>query len=464
MNSADKGPPPYAAAPGQGNFGRAAARLGWGHHGYHGGARRNWILAAVLFLPFLNDMQMAVRRGFDRDARGLPAAYGDLKIFYDTARAFAADPNGPIYSARPEYLYPPFFLTLFVPLLWLPPHGAVLVFELLKWVALWLALRTAWRLAAPPEEDLPPIVLIGALLLAWRYFVNEMLNGNVNMFMLAGVLAAAQGARSRWFFAAGLLAALLACVKLTPALLLVFFAWKRWWSALAGAAAGLLIGLVAWPGVLLGWERNLVLLHDWYDHVLHGYVAAGAVYSVGANQGLAAWLNRLFTDSIAIEPDTRVTLVELPPALLSGIRWALAALIGGALLWAWRRRTSKPAEPLRSLEFAAEIGLAQIAMLVLSGYTWKAHYVAMLLPYTVQLAFLADGRGPKTHRRATTAWLVISVLLMLASSEFAGPRVADLLMCYGVLLGSSLAAAAGLLTILRVVRRAPAAPLAVQAD
>lgn len=427
---------------------RLLTAFGWGHRGSHGSRIATVILTILLSLAFLNDLQISLRHGFDN-------VYQDFRIFHDAAVEFARHPHGPIYDTRPNYLYPPLFLVVFSPLLHLPDNVAMAVFQSLKWLALLLTLRLAWRLPAPPGERLPPVVVLGSLVLVWRYFTNEMLNGNINMFILAGVLASVWLAQRRAFFAAGFLVALLAAIKVTPALILVFFVAKRFWRTIPGALAGLALGLLIWPGLALGWENNWRLLGEWHHHVVGGFLSAGAVYSPAANQGLAAWLNRLFTDAVAIEPDQRITLIHLPAAALTTLRTTLTLCVVAVLVWTWRPRRTHQTPALAA---AAELSITLIAMLVLSGYTWKAHYVAMLLPYTVLLAFLADARWSSPKRRRVAGWLIVSVVLMTLSTEFAGPHIADLLMSYGVVLFSALAAAAGLVELLRINCIGPGQP------
>jgi hypothetical protein len=57
---------------------------------------------------------------------------------------------------------------------------------------------------------------------------------------------------------AGVVLGLAIACKVTPALFLPYFLWKRSWKALGGCVLGL--ALFLWPGfvpaLLMGWERN----------------------------------------------------------------------------------------------------------------------------------------------------------------------------------------------------------------
>lgn len=416
-------------------------RAGWGHRGYSGSRALAIFVCVILALAFINDMITSLRFGFQ-------GVYVDFRIFHSIAKEVARDPSGPIYFTRPSYLYPPLFSVLFQPLLQLPDPIAMAAFQALKWVALLTALRLSWRLPAALDERLPPVVVLGSLALVWRYFINEMLNGNINMFILAGVLLSAALAQRGRHFPGGLLAGLLTAVKVTPALIIVFFLARGWWRSLPGAIVGLFLGLLVIPAAFFGWETNGRLLHEWHQHIIERYLSSGFVYSVGSNQGISAWLNRLFGDAVAIEPDVRITLVRLPDAVRGMIRWVLFGGVVAVLAWAApsRKRTASD-----RLVFSAQLSLMLIGMLVLSGYTWKAHYVAMILPYSVILAYLADARRPAAGRAWISVFLGGSVFSMMLSSDFAGPGTADMLLSYGVVLFSAILAGASLVLILRTV-------------
>lgn len=418
-------------------------RLGWNHCGYRANRRGAQLSLAVILLPFLVcDLYHAFKVNPE-------AAYVDYGIFLRAARAFDAEPAGPIYDTHPNYLYPPFFLTLCRPLVYCSANVGFMFYQLAKWVALYATLRLAWRLSAADGEDVPPIVALGSLLLVARYYTNEMLNGNINMFVVAGVLAAAYFALRGHFLTAGFLAALLACVKVSPMLLLVYFIWKGWWNTIIGAVIGLLVGLLLWPALFIGWAANMRMLTDWYHHLLEGFIRNGAVYSVGTNQGLTAMLNRLLGSSIAFEPDIHIAFVQLAPATLGALRIVLTGAVLGMVFWTCVPERSRRPTALAS---AVEIALVQVAMLLLSGYTWKAHYVAMILPYTVLLACWVDVRFREGIRRAVVRLLGLSALLKMLTSDIFGPRFADYALAYGAVFLSALVAGAGLVCVRRELR------------
>lgn len=426
-----------------------AMRLGWSHHGFRVANRiyAHLGLVLLLLLPFLFDVNRAVQLGL---GRFLPTdrPYLDLRIWMEAAHEYVRNPALDLYAAHPRYLYPPFFLTLVAPLTYLPENVAVAVFQLVKWLALYLSLQLAWRLCSPRGEDLPPIVAIGSLLLTTRFFGNEIANGNINMFMLLVALGAGWLVARERHVAAGLLVAAAACVKITPALLLVYFAYKRCWRTLLGAAVAVPVCLLLFPGLVFGLESNWRNLWGWQAHMLADYLERGEVYSIHLNQSLTAWLNRMFGPGKALEPDVHLAFVVLPPWALMTLRALLSLGILGVLAWACRRRIAAREQPLA---FAAEIGLVQIAMLALSGYSWKAHYVALLLPFTVLLAYLADARYPDRARLGVKLALALAVVLCVLTCDIITPTGVNYAEAYGAMLFGGLAAGGGLLGVRAVL-------------
>lgn len=426
-------------------------RLGWGHRGFRADTRGATIgLLAILLLPFISDQFAFQTRMRDWNP--------DFKGWLANAETLLADPGQPFYPKYPFYIYPPFFLTLIWPLTKLPVPAAAFVFETIKWVALFFSLRLAWRLCAPREEDVPPIVALGSLLLSWRFIDNDLAQGNVNLLLLWLTLAGCWLCARGWQIAAGALISVAVCVKVAPVLILVYFLYKGWWRPLVGAAAGVLVCFVVWPALWFGWAENLRLLGEWYQAVVAGFLERGAVRSEHGNQALVGVLNRLFGPHVGIlsgkGENVQLTIVNLPQWARDMIRLSLTGGVLGGLAWICRRRLS-PAR--QQLALAAELSLVLIAMLLLSGLSWKAHFVTMILPYSVLLAFLADARYPGRRRRAIGVLLGVSFALCTLTADFITPRGADYAEGYGLVALGAVTAGAGVWLVCVELRRADGA-------
>src|SRR5260370_19163598 len=97
--------------------------------------------------------------------------------------------------------------------------------------------------------------------------MGDLYHNNVNifiLFLLAGSLFAFS--RGRRMTSGVILGLAIAC-KVTPALFIPYFLWKRAWGALAGCALGLILFLLLVPGLFLGINLTLDLLSIW-EHLM----------------------------------------------------------------------------------------------------------------------------------------------------------------------------------------------------
>src|SRR5262249_31647349 len=133
------------------------------------------------------------------------------------------------------------------------------------------------------------------VLLTLRPIMGDLSHGNVNLFILFLVIASLYAFRRSHDGVCGVTLALAIACKLTPALFIPYFAWKRAWKTLAGCCAGLVLFFVLVPGLFLGQERNLQLLNSWANQMITPYVVSGVVTSEHVNQSLPALVFRLGT-------------------------------------------------------------------------------------------------------------------------------------------------------------------------
>src|SRR5437588_6862002 len=180
-------------------------------------------------------------------------------------------------SGRYAYPNPPMMAVLLYPLAklgQLHPLAAALTWFYLKVGMTLLVFRWVFRLVADAGRPFPPWAQALTVLLSIRPVVGDLQHGNVNLFVLFLVVAALASFANRRDFLAGLLLALAVACKLTPALFIPYFLWKRAWRCLAGCAAGLILFLVPGvvPGVLLGFEDNQQQLASWYREMVRPYL------------------------------------------------------------------------------------------------------------------------------------------------------------------------------------------------
>lgn len=365
------------------------------------------------------------------------------------------DQGKDIYNA---YIHPnsPMMVVLLRPFAYLPPLLAGLAWFYLKVGLTLVALHWVFRLVRDTDLPWPPWAKVVTVLLALRPILGDLSHGNVNLlilFLLVGCLYAFSRGRE---LTAGCVLALAVACKVTPALFLPYFLWKRQWKVLAGSALGLVLFLAVVPGLFLGLERNTQLLGSWTRQMIAPYLVRGEVfYSEHNNQSLPGLAMRLATHSPSFSEyiDKRVyspteyhNLIDLDPGV---VRWFVKACMAGfALLVIWACRT--PTVPRPSWRLAAEFSLVVLGMLLFSERTWKHHCVTLLLPFAVLTYYLATARPNPGLRKYLVGTLAASVLLMSSTSiSLVGDRAGDLAQVYGAYVWTYLLLGAALVVLLR---------------
>ena len=357
-----------------------------------------WLLAAVAVLVVAVGVRAGLKAADERSAfcrwRGQLLAMSAGK---DISREF-------------NYPNPPIMAVLLEPLAHLPPLAGSLAWFGLKTLMAGLSLFWVVRLVQAGGPAFPPWARVLAVLLALKPILDDLSHGNVNLFILFLCMACLTAHASKRDLLAGCLLALAVACKVTPALFLPYFLWKRAWRLLAGAVLGCLLffypGFV--PAARLGMDANLEQLGSWYGVMVKPFLEEGKATSEHINQSLPGTLFRLASRSPSFvvfvkdkeTPARYDNLLSLPPATVKAI--VKGCMLGFVLLVVLachaRRRDGWQA--------AAEYGMIFLGMLLFSERTWKHHAVTLALPFAV-LAY----RAPR--QRALWAVLAACAVLLL---------------------------------------------------
>ena len=317
---------------------------------------------------------------------------------------------------------PPMVLISLVPLAKLGYLAAGLVWAVLKAGGFLLAMLLLIRTLGREGWAVPLGVIIAAGLFSIRPIVSDLQHGNLNIFMMIYIaLALALYIRHKDFWA-GIFLALAIVTKLTPALLLVYFLYKRAWRVCLGAGVGLLLVFVLIPSLCLGFDGNLEYLTSWFDmlvapYALHGYatleVDNQSLYSVALRLGSHVGIFDLQYMPTEEAFNAGVDNMARPATFIGRLlKPALAAPIVLMLAWLCRSRYASRRDPRLLLEF----GMVLVAMLLLSERTWDHHAT------TLPIVFLG-------------VWYVLTCVDF--SDRFRGWFVAGLILQLACLVGST---------------------------
>ncbi len=296
----------------------------------------------------------------------------------------------------------------------------------------WWMVLTCCRMAAGNFESFPPWALLVVIGLIARVLLSDIAHGNVNIPVAACVVAAGRNWQLGREREAGWLAGLAAVLKVTPALFLAYFAWKRSPRAVVHFVLGITLAGVVLPMLVLGPATTLELLGAWWTQMVQPFVEGAPLTKVQTeqiNQSLLGVLARWFSDSVAIvarpplfPEDVSIHVVALSPAALRGLFYASALLLAALAAWAGR----VPRERRSTADTLGELALLVLLMLFLSERSWKQHYVTLCVPI-VFLAFRAFQCGwrERVGRIAGLALAVSAVLHGLSGSGVLGERGSD---------------------------------------
>jgi len=311
---------------------------------------------------------------------------------------------------------PPMILISLVPLAKLGYVGAGVVWAVLKVGGFLFAMVFLIRTLDREGFNVPLGVIIAAGIFSIRPIVSDLQHGNLNIFMMIHVaFALALYIRHKDFWA-GIFVALAIVTKVTPALLLVYFLYKRAWRVCLGAGVGLLLVFVLIPSLYLGFNGNVEHLTSWFHMLvapfaLHGYatieVDNQSLYSVALRLGSHAGILDLHHMSTQEAFNAGMENMARPATFLGRLlKPALAAPIVLMLGWFCRSRFASRRDPRLLLE----VGMVLIAMLLLSERTWDHH--ATTLPIVFLGVWYALTCVDLTDR--FRGWFVAGLIVQLA--------------------------------------------------
>ena len=334
--------------------------------------------------------------------------YKDAEVWYEAGRRAL---EGRSLAGLPHYRYPPTFAVLVAPLtaLGFGPFFfvwyavSVGLFGAAVWVTRQLTLephplaplRARRGDAGGLHQGRPHLALAVALVAV--YAIDTLFLGQTNILIMALVYwAFVEEARGRQWVAGAPLGAAIA-IKVFPAPLLLYFAFRLRWRVVAAAVLCCLFLLFVLPGAARGFERNFREMADWADRVALPFVSRGEAGDWGqhsldfGNQSLTGVAGRLLmavNAQVAARegPDIYVNVADLDAAQVRLVVLVVSLALGLVLVWAigWRR----PADGLRQ---STEYSLAVTLLLLTSALSWTYFFVMLLLPAAVAVRLVAEG-------------------------------------------------------------------------
>ncbi len=285
-------------------------------------------------------------------------AQEDFRVYYDAAQLLLH--QQPLYQGTGGmvYLYPPLLAQLLAPLVAAASYQTV-------WV-IWFIVNTALLIAT--------IALLSRSVRGrWLWVITPLFLpvleayavGQVTIILLVLFAGAWMAIKRDRRILAGILLALAAWLKVFPALVIVYFLWKRDWRVIGGAVAGgIVLALVqiaiSGPAMLLDMTK-----------VLFSLGGSGQDYLVNINASVMGVSSQFFQAHQHVAP------LLISPALYTISRWLLTfGLIGGLLVVTWGRDEA---------HFDLEYALALLTSLLISPTLFPTSLPPALLVYVLLL-------------------------------------------------------------------------------
>lgn len=271
-----------------------------------------------------------------------------------------------------------------------------------------------------PPHPIPSWVQLAIVVLSLRPILSDLHHGNNNILILFLVVGSLAAWRAGYDVLAGLLLALSVTYKVTPALIGLYYLYKRSWRTVFASAVGMGLFLLVVPSLFLGPSFNWLSLTTWWHRILRPYVESDVAGVQEINQSMIGVVMRILTRQVGTERYSvqlqHLHLFSLDPrAVVLALKAASVAMLG-LLAWLCRTKADRRDDPRLLGEFA----LVVLVMLFVSERSWKHHYVTVLLPFTY-LAYRAfDPRVSRGARAAIGGALVLSSLLMATTSTEVG--------------------------------------------
>ena len=292
-------------------------------------------------------------------------------------------PNGKNIWDAYYFPNPPIFAISLYPIAAMDPIAGALTWFALKATLAAVCMLACLKMAVPEGVKVPSYAQAAMVLLCLRPIMGDLHHANNNLIILSLVVATLAAWRRGLDVLAGLCLALAITYKVTPALFVPYFLYKRSWRMVVATLLGIGIFFLVVPGIVLGPRFNAECLASWYTRIISPYVENGVPSLQEVNQSMVGVLSRLLEETQLAGhhgyngTQMRLNLVSWPPEVVNRLVKGLSLALVGLLAIFCRTRTHRRDDPRLFGEFA----LVVLTMLFVSERSWKHHFVTLVLPY-----------------------------------------------------------------------------------
>lgn len=343
----------------------------------------------------------------------------DFPVYYSAGRSLLSGRTD-LYASDfalgrvMDYRYPPLFLFAVLPLSLTTYPIAAYVWYLFCGAAVVGCAVIVSRVFDGLRASKAMSVLV-ALAVA-QYFVMALHYGNAHLIAVFLLFASLYFILRRKDIPAAALISLAITIKLTPALLLPYFALKKRWTLLV-AISLFVITINIVPSIYFGFRENNSLLRAWYGHVIESQTFHEENGPI--NLSLKGQMRRYLSPvdySQRVDGDVRYPTVNVLDASRETIEqvWiAIAAtifvIVLAFIMWRSIPIMDSEAKPQTQL-ISLELGLMICLTLLLGPLTSKIYFIALLWPAACLADFAATRKDQTAGRIVFRVIAVVAVL------------------------------------------------------
>ena len=337
----------------------------------------------------------------------------DYELWYDTGRhVLAGDEIFFLRSGKYDFMYPPTFALFLAGASLLGQAGLILLLIAINSAAWFCSIRLAAILADGQSHIKNAWLYLIPSLLLIVYIWSSYHLGQPHLVLLALMLGAFVGLRTKREIAAGALIAVAAAIKAFPGIAIIYLVYRRYWKAAASLIVTLTFLLLILPAPFRGFERAWHDLEKWSVGMLK-YDATGVAQRPlrshsWKNQSLVGVANRLLRhiDSDPVpgsHTPIYVNVADLKFATVNAIVIGIALALGILFLAAMPPRAMQTAE-----SDAMEFALLVLMILMTSPLSFGYFFSWLMLPFAVITQRVIDGKG------SALLWWSLPALALLA--------------------------------------------------
>lgn len=317
------------------------------------------------------------------------------------------------------YIYPPLFAFLLIPLGLLSYPTAATIFTILNFLCLLASLFLITKFISFKNTF---VILFFTLIINYRYLESHVSNNQVAFILILLILLSLYIKND---LLAGILLSLAILIKLTPAIFLFYFLYKRQFKRVGYT---LLFALI-WTLVpsLYSHEYNLHSLNNWYELVLDNALKNPAFRSWKNNQSLIATIAKYFLSGA--DPLNQalfgMPFISLKAKTISYLFYFSSLFIGIPFLYRLKKGISD----------AQLISALFILSVIFSGISWVHSFVVLIFPIAYLLQYFFESGKSDFYKKF---FIVIALITTLTSKILIGSTLEGIFLMFSLLLYTSL--------------------------